>query len=175
MASGWGPAVPTEIWSPAVSTEIWRSRLRSGSALCCLQLAVEELEEEEKATLINSETLPHLAGGENTIICFTKGNILRTTTATGYIGIHNKWRKAQQQTSLGATKNKPYSISVSCCVFLQLFCKTQSKQKVNLKPNCCRATISLRRYRVDLSFPYQQNNRCHSCTWCVCRYRMIQR
>ena len=29
-------------------TEIWSSRLRSSSAHCCLQLAVEELEDEEE-------------------------------------------------------------------------------------------------------------------------------
>ena len=32
---------------PAVFIEIWSSRLRSGSAHCCLELEVEELEEEE--------------------------------------------------------------------------------------------------------------------------------
>ena len=37
----WGPAVPTEIWGPAVPTEIWSSQLRSGSAHCDLEFAVE--------------------------------------------------------------------------------------------------------------------------------------
>ena len=42
---GWGPAVHTGIWSsrwgPAVPTGIWSSRLRSGSAHCDLEVAVE--------------------------------------------------------------------------------------------------------------------------------------
>ena len=51
-------------------TEIWSSRLRCGSAHCCLQLAVEELDEEREddAPLIKLQALTYQVGNYISIL-----------------------------------------------------------------------------------------------------------
>ena len=77
LASGWGPAVPTEMWRPrlrphwdlALAVEVRvPTDMKSGSAHHIrnsqLRSQATGREGEEKATLIKSRD-PHLAGGEN--------------------------------------------------------------------------------------------------------------